>query len=280
MRQTVFQKLQILSGVGLVIVGLTGGMNSVAAQSTTSACTGPRQGEFLLLVVSPTPENQSQLRRALPTEINTTVCRYLGDTVTRIGGFSKVDDANGWARYVRDIVGLSAFVTTGQTASTNQSPLNPTARNQSPLNPTARNQSPLNPTARNQPSYSPPVTNQPSYSPPVTNQPSYSPPVTNQPSYSPPATNQQGNYNPQALGSGYAVLVDYANRPELATQVQQIVGGDVGFVSYAQRPFLLAVYTTNQREASTTLQTLSDRGFFAMIVDSRKVTLLRSNVSQ
>ena len=250
MRQTVFQKLQILSGVGLVIVGLTGGMNSVAAQSTTSACTGPRQGEFLLLVVSPTPENQSQLRRALPTEINTTVCRYLGDTVTRIGGFSKVDDANGWARYVRDIVGLSAFVTTGQTASTNQSPLNPTARNQSPLNPTARNQ------------------------------PSYSPPVTNQPSYSPPATNQQGNYNPQALGSGYAVLVDYANRPELATQVQQIVGGDVGFVSYAQRPFLLAVYTTNQREASTTLQTLSDRGFFAMIVDSRKVTLLRSNVSQ
>ncbi len=279
MRQTVFQKLQILSGVGLVIVGLTGGMNSVAAQSTTYACTGPRQGEFLLLVVSPTPENQSQLRRALPTEINTTVCRYLGDTVTRIGGFSKVDDANGWARYVRDIVGLSAFVTTGQTASTNQSPLNPTARNQSPLNPTARNQSPLNPTARNQSSYNPPATNQSSLNPTATNQSPLNPTATNQPSYNPPA-NQQGNYNPQALGSGYAVLVDYANRPELATQIQQIVGGDVGFVSYAQRPFLLAVYTTNQREASTTLQTLSDRGFFAMIVDSRKVTLLRSNVSQ
>jgi hypothetical protein len=249
MRQTVCQKLQTLSGVVLAIVGLTGGMNSVSAQSTTSACQGPRQGEFLLLVVSPTPENQSQLRRALPTEINTTVCRYLSDTVTRIGGFSKVDDANGWARYVRDIVGLSAFVTTGQTTSTNPPP-------------------------RIQPVDNPPPRIQPIYNPSPKIQPTTNPTPLN-----PIANNQQG-YNPQALGSGYAVLVDYGNHPEIATQVQQAVGGDVGFVSYGQRPFLLAVYTTNQREASTTLQTLSDRGFFAMIVDSRKVTLLRSNVGQ
>ncbi len=267
MRQTVFQKLQTLSGVGLVIVGLTGGIDSVAAQITTTACQGPRQGEFLLLVVSPTPENQSQLRRALPTEINTTVCRYINDTVTRIGGFSKVDDANGWARYVRDIVGLSAFVTTGQTTSTSQSQLSPTTKNpnQPSYNPNPKIGS-YNPTTRNQPSSNPLATNPPPLNPTTTNQ-------------NPIATNPQA-YNPQTLGSGYAVLVDYANRPELATQIQQIVGGDVGFVSYAQRPFLLAVYTTNQREASTTLQTLSDRGFFAMIVDSRKVTLLRSNVSQ
>ncbi len=247
MRQTVFQKLQTLSGLVVVIVGLTGGMNSVAAQSNTSACQGPRQGEFLLLVVSPTPENQSQLRRALPTEINTTVCQYLSDTVTRIGGFSKVDDANGWARYVRDIVGLSAFVTTGQTT-----PTTPTTTQ--PYNPPPRIQPTYNPTPRIQP-------------------------TTNQTPFNPTANNPQG-YNPQALGSGYAVLIDYGNHPEIATQVQQAVGGDVGFVSYGQRPFLLAVYTTNQREASTTLQTLSDRGFFAMIVDSRKVTLLRSNVGQ
>jgi len=45
-------------------------------------------------------------------------------------------------------------------------------------------------------------------------------------------------------------------------------------VSYGQRPYLLAVYTRNQREANSTLRELSDRGFWSMVVDSRRVTLL------
>jgi hypothetical protein len=60
--------------------------------------------------------------------------------------------------------------------------------------------------------------------------------------------------------------------------VQQVVGGNVGFVSYGQRPYLLAVYTTNQTEAYNTLQKLNNGGFVASIVDSRKVILLRSTV--
>jgi len=85
-------------------------------------------------------------------------------------------------------------------------------------------------------------------------------------------------YQPQLLGSGYAVLVDYSNQPQLATQVRQMVGGNVGLVSYGQRPYLLAVHTTNEREANSTLQQLSDRGFLVMLVDSRRVTLLRPQV--
>ncbi|MEH1902470.1 MAG: hypothetical protein V7L04_13890 [Nostoc sp.] len=195
---------------------LIGGTSSVFAQQAIPLCQPPNAGEYLLLVVSPTANNQKQLRSALPSELKTITCKYLNETVTRVGGFNKIDDANRWARYISNIVGLSAIITTRPTT----------------------------------------------------------PDVQPQPR--PPQ--QTVSYNPQALGEGYAVLVDYYNRPELVNSVQQLVGGNVGFVSYGQRPYLLAVYTTNQTEAYNTLQKLNDRGFIASIVDSRKVILLRSTV--
>ncbi|MCM0592968.1 MAG: hypothetical protein HEQ35_28950 [Gloeotrichia echinulata IR180] len=210
MSETVVQRFQNLPSVlVLAIAGLMGGISSVTAQQAIPICQPPNGGEYLLLVISPTAENQRQLRNALPSEIKTTTCQYLKDTVTRIGGFNKIDDANRWARYINNIVGLSAIITTRPV----EAPRAPTI-----------------------------------------------------------------SYNPQALGEGYAVLVDYFNRPELTNTVQQVVGGDVGFASYGQRPYLLAVYTTNQKEAYNTLQKLNERGFVAYLVDSRKVMLLRSVV--
>jgi hypothetical protein len=215
MYQTFVQRFPTLSShlvgaLGIAIASLISSINSVAAQNVPPVCQAPNAGEYLLLVVSPTQDNQSQLRRALPNDLKTNICRYLDDTVTRIGGFSKIDDANRWARYVSNIVGLSAIITT-------------------------------------------------------------------RPSSDVPRA-ESVSYQPQQLGDGFAVLVDYLNRPELATQVQQVVGGDVGFVSYGQRPYLMAVYTTNQKEAYTTLEKLSDRGFYAILVNSRQVMLLRSAV--
>ncbi|MEH2372601.1 hypothetical protein [Nostoc sp.] len=197
---------------------LIGGMSSVFAQQAIPLCQPPNVGEYLLLVVSPTANNQKQLRSALPSELKTITCKYLNETVTRVGGFNKIDDANRWARYVSNIVGLSAIITTRPTT----------------------------------------------------------PDVQQQAQAQPPQ--QTVSYNPQALGEGYAVLVDYYNRPELVNSVQQLVGGNVGFVSYGQRPYFLAVYTTNQTEAYNTLQKLNNGGFIASIVDSRKVILLRSTV--
>ncbi|MBN3910329.1 MAG: hypothetical protein HWQ35_28430 [Nostoc sp. NMS1] len=210
------------SVLGFAIAGLIGGMSSVFAQQAIPVCQPPTSGEYLLLVVSPTADNQKQLRSALPPELKTITCKYLNETVTRIGGFKKIDDANRWARYVSNIVGLSAIITTRPTTADVQPQTQPQIQQQSPQ--------------------------------------------------------QTVNYNPQALGEGYAVLVDYYNRPELVTSVQQAVGGNVGFVSYGQRPYLLAVYTTNQSEAYNTLQKLNNGGFVASIVDSRKVILLRSTV--
>ncbi len=95
-----------------------------------------------------------------------------------------------------------------------------------------------------------------------------------------PAPASQGQaYNPQVLGAGYAVLVDYFSRPALALQVQQLVGKEIGLVSYRQRPYLLAVQTTDQNLANSTLQALTDRGLWAMVVDSRRVTLLRQSIN-
>jgi hypothetical protein len=210
MSETVVQRFPNLPhAVVLAIAGLIGAMGSVTAQQALPACQPPNPGEYLLLIVSPTADNQNQLRNALPAEIKSTTCQYSTDIVTRIGGFYKIDDAQRWAKYINNIVGLSGIITT---------------------------------------------------------KPADTP--------SPQAV----TYNPQSLGEGYAVLVDYFNRPELVSSVGQVVGGDVGFVSYGQRPYLLAVYTTNQKEAHNTLQRLNERGFVAYIVDSRQVMLLRSNV--
>lgn len=201
--------LRVISGL-LALVSLSGLADLAQAQVSMSPCQPPQSNEYLLLVRTPTQESQEQLQRTLPTNAKFTVCRYLEDTVTRISGFNRVEDANDWARYVKEIVGLSAYV----------------------LRPSATTVS------------------------------------TNIPSY-----------NPQPLGEGYAVLVDYFNQPEVAGKLKQFLGNDVGLVSYGTRPYLLVVYTTNESKANSTLRRLSDRGFLSMVVDSRRVTLLRPVVS-
>lgn len=86
-------------------------------------------------------------------------------------------------------------------------------------------------------------------------------------------------YNPQPLGQGYGILVDYFNNPQVATELQQLLGQNIGLVSYEQRPYLLAEFTSNQKTAKKVLQTLSDRGFWVFMVDAPRVILLRSQVN-
>jgi hypothetical protein len=222
-----FTKIAIAAGIGSTFTGI----HPVLSQTAIPNCQPPNAGEYLLFVVSPTVNNQQQLRSALPSDLKTVTCRYLNETVTRVGGFNKVEDANRWARYVNNVVGLSAIITTRPTAST----VAPTTIAPTTIAPTT-----IAPTT---------------------------------------VATQSVSYNPRVLGEGFAVLVDYFNRPELANNVQKIVGGNVGLVSYGERPYLLAVYTTNQSEAYRTLQKLSENGLFALLADGRKVVLLRSVVT-
>ncbi|MDY7015316.1 MAG: hypothetical protein SVX43_17300 [Cyanobacteriota bacterium] len=176
-------------------------------------CQPPNTGEYLLLVVTPTPELQQLVRRTLPPTNTLSVCRYLDDTVTRIGGFGQREAADRWGRFVRAISELEAVVVRPSvgTATGAASPV--------------------------------------------------------------------AGYDPQPLGGGYAVLVDFFGRPELADLVRQALRRDVGLVSYFSRPYLLAIYTADRDEANATLRQLSDRGFSALLVDSSRAVLLTPAVN-
>ena len=216
------QKFDTLSrALALTTASLIGSMTSVSAQQNLPVCELPRPGEYVLLVLSPRADSYQQLRNIIPNQIQATTCRYLTDTVTRIGGFNSIDDANRWGRYIKNIAGLSTIISTRAVAGD----------------------------------------------------------VVLDPVQPPPTPGQTISFNPQLLGDGYAVLVDYFNRPELANSIQQVVGGNIGLVSYGQRPYLLAAHTGNQQEAYRKLQRLNESGFFAILVDGNKVMLLRSSVA-
>jgi len=91
--------------------------------------------------------------------------------------------------------------------------------------------------------------------------------------------NLPGNpQQPGALGAGYAVLVDYSERPEIAAELQRLLARDIGLVSYGGKNFLLVTYTQNVGGAAESLKRVSDRGFFAFLVDSSRVTLINPRV--
>jgi hypothetical protein len=179
--------------------------NAIAQQLE---CQPPKTGEYLLLVVTPTPELQQLVQRTLPQTDTLGVCRYIGDTVTRISGFGQLEAADRWGRFVRTISGLDAVVVRPAVGA------------------------------------------------------------------APVAASPVVGYDPQPLGRGYAVLVDFFNRPEIADSVRQVLGRDVGLVSYFSRPYLLVVYTVDEGAANATLRQLSDRGFSALVVDSSQAILL------
>jgi len=196
-------------------------------------CQPPSSGEYLLLILSSTPESQDKVRQTLPPNAVFTICNYLDDVVTRVSGFSSIDNANAWARYMSETIGLPAFVA-------RPAEMPPTATPTTPPTPTT---------------------------------------PTPSPGSIPPSTSTStATFNPKPLGAGYAVLVDYFNTPQTAVQVKQLLKRDVGLVAYGQRPYLLALYTADAAVANSFLKTLTERGFWSMVVDSRRVMLLKSAI--
>lgn len=211
--------------IGLLVSSgvLLGGISPLFAQpsgaNSYSDCQPPAKSEYLLLVVSETPESQAQVKQVLPANTRSTVCTYLNQVVTRVSGFTSLDTANSWAQYMNDIVGLRAVVAQPAAGGVAASPPLPPGRS-------------------------------------------------------------TAAYDPRPLGTGYAVLVNYFNQPDIALQVQQSLGQPVGLAVYGQRPYLLAVHTSSQEDANSMVQTLKSQGFTTLVVDSRQVVLLRSAVSE
>jgi len=237
----------ILLGMPVVSLGIS--LNAWAQPAAAQAlptCQPPRENQFLLLVLDQRSDTQAQLKQLLPDSAVLTSCNYLSNSVVRVEGFSSADIANAWAKYISDRIGLQAFVARSANSAIVTTPT--LAQPQIPTQPTTpQTAAPTGNTGSGSSSGSSSVTL--------------------------PAT-----YNPQPLGAGYAVLVNYFNRPEIATDVSQITTSAVGLVAYNQHPYLLAIYTNSETTAAGVLKALSDRGFTAVMVDSRRVMLLKQNV--
>ena len=95
----------------------------------------------------------------------------------------------------------------------------------------------------------------------------------------PSATGAGGGYNPQALGDGYGVLVDYFGDLAIARRLQQTLDEPPGLVSYGQRPYLLVRHTEKLRQANELLENLSEDGFAVTVVNSRHAILLREAIA-
>lgn len=89
-----------------------------------------------------------------------------------------------------------------------------------------------------------------------------------------------GVYNPQALSSGYAVLVNYNNRPDVAVQLGQVLSQDVGVAVYGERPYVFVMQTSEMSAANAVVKLLNDRGFLALRVEAKSVVVLRPVVKR
>lgn len=94
-----------------------------------------------------------------------------------------------------------------------------------------------------------------------------------------PETARTVDYNPQPLGAGYAVLVEFGDRPELAAQLQSQLGRTVGLVAYSQQAYLLGLYTADASAATATVQDLKRQGFSTQVVEGQHVFVLRAAVA-
>ncbi|MGI0491975.1 hypothetical protein ACN4EG_09190 [Alkalinema pantanalense CENA528] len=259
----------IVTAIAPLAIGLPG-------KSQIPVCAPPNAGEYLLFVLSRTPDSQAMVRSKLPTDVPVSVCDYQGSPVTRLGGYQTDVAANAWAQYLGQSTGLQTVVVkprripaVAPSSATPGNSGNPTAampQSSAPSNPAPSNPAPSNNPAATNPAGSP--ASNPAKNPIApTGQP--------QSTQSAIAT----TYNPQAIASGYAVLVNYQNRPEVATQLHQGLNKDIGLVAYGQKPYLLALHTTDAVAANSVMQLLSDRGYLTMVVDARRVVLLKSAVS-
>jgi len=225
-----------LSSALITIIGLSLGVNGALAQSRESTCEPPAAGEYLLFVITKNRQSQHLLRQSLPNKTKATVCRYLDNMVTRVSGFTNLEEAQNLAQNIKKSTGLSAVVveptTDAEVAADRPQPTSPP--------------------------------------PPVSN--------TQEEQKPQPPTEDLPAFNPRLLGRGFAVLVDYGNQPEIATQLQQLLGKRIGLVSFGQKPYLLVLYTSNPRNASNTFRLLNDRGFLVMLVDGNRVILLKPQV--
>ncbi len=203
-------------------------------------CQPPGASEFLLFATARTPEAQALLRSKAPTDATTTVCRYQGEVVIRVAGFASEPSAAAWGQYLIRATGIPTTI------------VRPVPQALAPV--------------------VTPVT--------IGATTDVAPKAGGLGNGSVGKRFSPGVYKPQALSSGYAVLVNYNNRPDVAVQLGQVLSQDVGVAVYGERPYLFVVQTGEMTAANAVVKLLSDRGFLALRVEAKSVVVLRPVVKR
>ncbi|NJL20451.1 MAG: hypothetical protein HC895_05945 [Leptolyngbyaceae cyanobacterium SM1_3_5] len=244
------------------------------------ACEPPRADEFLLIVVDPTDDIETQLRNALPGNATAIACTYLSDRVLRIDGFNTPEVAESWAQYASDASGLRTFVArppaapespaiapTPSIAPSATAAVPPADPFPQPTGLAAPSPTPAPPAAIAPPSPAPPAAIDPAAPvPPAA-------PVATAPTTTP-------TFNPQPLGAGYAVLVDYATRPEVAIDLRQALSRRCRLGGLRSAFLPAGNQTPDLAAANQVLQTLTQQNFTALLVDSQSAILLTPVVAK
>ncbi|MCY7407184.1 MAG: hypothetical protein LH631_07350 [Alkalinema sp. CAN_BIN05] len=203
-------------------------------------CQPPSASEFLLFATARTLDAQAMLRSKAPTDATTTVCRYQGEVVMRVAGFASEPSAAAWGQYLIRATGIPTTI------------VRPVPEALAPV---------------------------------------VTPVMIGATTDVAPKAGSAGNgsvgkrfspgvYKPQALSSGYAVLVNYNNRPDVAVQLGQVLNQDVGVAVYGERPYLFVMQTGEMTAANAVVKLLNDRGFLALRVEAKSVVVLRPVVKQ
>ncbi|MEM9450306.1 MAG: hypothetical protein AAGA75_17465 [Cyanobacteria bacterium P01_E01_bin.6] len=216
---------------------------SDASAQSVAECQLPETDQYSLLVDGQTPEEQRRLEQVLPSSATITPCMYRNQLVIQVSTFEDEALAQSWAEYLTDVEEFETIV----------------ARNQTPSSEAGNSTGTVPPTNGTSPNFPQPTTT----------------PSSN-PGSSP--TSATPVYAPATLEPGYAVLVRYDNRPEIAAAVQSALNAPVGLAVYEQQPYLIVAYSTDPAIAGQVLQGLSDRRFGAFIVSSQRVVVLSSSI--
>ncbi len=108
---------------GLSGLGLTSQPAIAQIPTQSGECQPPEPNEYLILVIAPEPSEQQAIFNLLPSGTSVSVCGYLGETVSRIGGYTTQEDANTWAQSISAQTGLKAYVTRPPKETTEPAPV-------------------------------------------------------------------------------------------------------------------------------------------------------------
>ena len=249
MKRFLIMAISVLSGVPKAMAQPVG--TPAARNGTIADCLPPSANEFLLFATARTVDAQAVLRSKAPTDATTTICRYQGEMVMRVAGFASEASAAAWGQY---LIRATGFPTTIVRPVPVIAAVTPVAPTMSPVGADVTPKTTTNLTGVSTANGGTGGSVGKRFAP--------------------------GVYNPQALSSGYAVLVNYNNRPNVAVQLGQVLSQDIGVAIYGERPYLFVIQTGEMSAANAVVKLLNDRGFLALRVEAKSVVVLRPVVKR